>query len=182
MIATGEGMLTSIDTNLLKTLPLTKDWAKSLHTWMVMVKRKVSSKAKIDVERFAIIKEAFLLDVRNVVQLDKIPLELIIDWDQTAIYYIPVRSWTMESEGVKQVEIAVKDDKRQITAVLAESMAGDFLPIQLVYKGKIPHFLPNVESVPEGWQLTYSPSHWSTEQTMKDYTQKIVLPYVEKKR
>ena len=38
---------------------------------MGMVKRKVSSKAKIDVERFAIIKEAFLLDVKNVVELDE---------------------------------------------------------------------------------------------------------------
>ena len=59
VIATGEGVLASIDANLLKTCPLTKDWAKSLLTRMGMVKRKVSSKAKIDVERFAIIKEAF---------------------------------------------------------------------------------------------------------------------------
>ena len=60
VIATGEGVLASIDANLLKTCPLTKDWAKSLLTQMGMVKRKVSSKVKIDVERFAIIKEAFL--------------------------------------------------------------------------------------------------------------------------
>lgn len=182
VIATGESVLASIDANLLKTCPLTKDWAKSLLTRMGMVKRKVSSKAKIDVERFAIIKEAFLLDVKNVVELDEIPPQLIINWDQTAIYYVPVGSWTMELEGAKRVEIAGKDDKRQITAVFAGSMAGDFLPIQLVYKGKTPRCLPNVESVPEGWHLTYSPSHWSNEQTMRDYIQKIVVPYIEKIR
>ena len=59
IIATGEGVLASMDANLLKTLILTKDWAKSLLTQMGMVKRKVSSKAKTDVERFAMIKEAF---------------------------------------------------------------------------------------------------------------------------
>ena len=48
----------------------------------------------------------------------------------------------MELEGAKRVEIAGKDDKRQITAVFAGSMAGDFLPIQLVYKGKTPRCLP----------------------------------------
>ena len=32
VIATGEGVLASIDANLLKTCPLTKDWAKSLLT------------------------------------------------------------------------------------------------------------------------------------------------------
>ena len=182
VIATGEGVLASIDANLLKTCPLTKDWAKSLLMRMGMVKRKESSKAKIDVERFAIIKEAFLLDVKNVVELDEIPPQLIINWDQTTIYYVPVGSWIMELEGAKRVEIAGKDDKRQITVVFAGSVAGDFLPIQLVYKGKTPRCLPNVESVPEGWHLTYSPSHWSTEQTMRDYIQKIVVLYIEKMR
>jgi len=90
VITTGEGVLASTDVNLLKTLSLTKDWAKCLLTRMGMVKRKVSDKAEIDVERLAIIKkEAFLLDVKNVVQLDEIPPELIINWDQTAIYYAP---------------------------------------------------------------------------------------------
>ena len=57
--ATGEGVLESIDANLLKILTLTKGWAKSLLTCMGMVKRKVSSKAKVDVTRFDIVKEAY---------------------------------------------------------------------------------------------------------------------------
>ena len=32
----------------------------------------------------------------------------------------------MELEGTKRVDIAGKDDKQQITAVFAGSMAGDF--------------------------------------------------------
>ena len=181
VIATGEGVLESIDANLLKTVMLTKGWAKSLLTRMGMVKRKVSSKAKPDVERFDIVKEAFLLDIKNVVSLDEIPPELIINWDQTAIQYVPVGSWTMESEGAKKVEIAGKDDKRQITAVLAGSMAGDLLPVQLVYQGKTSRCLPKV-NFPEDWHITYSASHWSNELTMKDYIQKIILPYTERKR
>lgn len=49
-------MLESIDANLLKTLMLTKGWPKSLVTRMGMAKRKVSSKVKVDVERFDIVK------------------------------------------------------------------------------------------------------------------------------
>jgi len=41
----------------------------------------------------------------------------------------------MKKEASKRVELAGKDDK-QITAVLASTMNGDFLPIQLVYEGK----------------------------------------------
>ena len=103
VITTGEGVLESIDANLLKTLTLTKGWSKSLLTRMDMVKRKVSSKAKVDVKRFDIVKQAFLLDIKNVVCLDEIPPELIINRDQTAIQYVPVGSWTMESEGAKSI-------------------------------------------------------------------------------
>ena len=91
-----------------------------------MVKRKVSSKAKINVERFVIIKEAFLLDINNVVELDEIPLQL--GTRQRFITYL----LDPELEGVKRVDIAGKDDKRQITAVFAWFVAGDFLLIQMV--------------------------------------------------
>ena len=59
--------------------------------------------------------------------MDKIPPSLVINWDQTAIQYVLVSSWTME-QGAKRVEIAGKDDKWQITAVLACTMSEDVLP------------------------------------------------------
>jgi len=63
---------------------------------MGMVKRRVSSKAKVDVENFHCIKEGFLLDVKNVMSSDKIPPSQMINWDQTAIHFVPTSSWTME--------------------------------------------------------------------------------------
>ena len=60
--------------------------------------------------------------------LDEIPLDLIINWDQTGINYVPVSSWTMEVEGSKRLELVGKDDKRQITAVFGGSMTGNFCP------------------------------------------------------
>ena len=60
---------------------------------------------------------------------------------QTSILvsFFAVGSWTMEKEGTKKVEIIGVDDKRQITAVLAGYLAGDFLSsppthIQRYYK------------------------------------------------
>jgi len=99
---------------------------------MGMVKRRVSSKAKVDIENFDCIKEGFLLDIQNVVSLDEIPPALVINWDQTAIQYVPTSSWNMEEEGARRVEIAGKDDKRQITAGLAGTMSGEFLPPQFM--------------------------------------------------
>ena len=68
----------------------------------------------------------------------KSPPALIINWDQTGINYVPVSSWTMEVEGSKRVELVGKDDKRQITAVFAGSMVGDFYLHSWCTKGR-PH-------------------------------------------
>ena len=81
-------------------------------------------------------KEAFLEQIRSMVIFEDIPLDLIFNWDQTGLNYVPVSSWTMEKQGAKRVEINGLDDKRQITAVFGATITGEFLPVQLVYQGK----------------------------------------------
>lgn len=65
-----------------------------------------------------------------------VPDQLIINWDQTGINYAPVSEWTMEVSGSKQVPISYFDDKRQMTVLLACTMAGNMLPAQCIYQGK----------------------------------------------
>ena len=61
--------------------------------------------------------------------MDKILLQLVINFDQTGINYIPTSCWTMEKLESKRVEIIGNDHKRRIITVLAGTMAEDFLPI-----------------------------------------------------
>ena len=122
-----------------------------------------------------------MFDVKTVVEMEEIPKDLIINWDQTDMHYIPVSSWTMEKEGAKRVKIAEVDDKRQITAVFGASLTGDFLPVQLIYKGKTPRCLPTV-TFPACWQSTFSHNHWANEHTMLEYVDIILVPYISKKR
>ena len=60
------------------------------------MKRKATAKAKVNVEHFEEVKRQFLLEITNVVILAEIPFDLVINFDQTGINYIPVSSWTME--------------------------------------------------------------------------------------
>ena len=175
-IAVGEGILLSKNQSL-STDCLTKDWAKYLFTRMGLVKRKGNTKAKVDVEKFDEIKKLFLQDIRNVIVMDEVPVELVINWDQTGLNYVPVSQWTMAQEGAKRVEIDGKDDKRQITAVFGCSMSGDFLPPQLVYQGKTAKCLPSYQ-FPSDWNITHTPNHWSNEETMELYVTKVILPYL----
>ena len=59
----------------------------------------MEAKAKVDVKNFEELKELFLLDVKTVIEMDEIPLAIVINWDHTAINYVPVSSWTIEKEG-----------------------------------------------------------------------------------
>jgi len=93
------------------------------------VKWKATTKAKVTVENLAALKE---LDIRELVKMEEIPPDLILNWDQTAVNYVPVSNWTMGKEGSKSV--AGIDDKRQINFVLAAAMTGKLLPLQLVYQ------------------------------------------------
>ena len=129
----------SKDSNLLAcnsgNISLTKNWAKSLMQRMGLVKRRASTKSKINVEDFEVVKlQLFLIDIKTVVELDEISLDLIFNLDMTGINYVPVSSWTMEKQGARRVEIVGVDDNRQITAVFGCSMSGDFLPIPVIYK------------------------------------------------
>ena len=107
--------------------------------------------------------------------MENIPPELIMNWDQTGIKLVPSSNWTMEKIGTQRVEIVGVNDKQQKTAVFCGTLTGDFLPIQLIYQGKSPHCHPHF-TFPEGWHITHSPRHWSTEQTMLQYIGHIVIP------
>ena len=85
--------------------------------------------------------------------MDEIPAD--INFDQTALNIVPTSDWTMEAEGSKRVEIIAKDDKRQITAVLAGTLDGDFLPCQIIYQDTTTHCLPKY-NFPNNWHITYS--------------------------
>ena len=184
-IACAQGIIKAHDSNLLESngghISLTKTWAKYLMHRMGFVKRRASTKAKVSVSDFEALKAQFIYDIQVVVEMEEIPGELIINWDQTGIHYVPVSSWTMEREGSKRVEIAGIDDKRQITAVFAGTLVGDFLPPQLIYQGKTKKSLPSVE-FPSNWHVTYTDNHWSNETTMMDYLSSVLLPYIQQKR
>ena len=74
------------------------------------------------------LEEQFVQDIHTIVKFMEVPPNLVIKWDQTGIKYIPVLNWTFKAKGSKHVEIRGVDDKRQITALLAGTLIGMFLP------------------------------------------------------
>ena len=161
---------------------LNRHWAYSLLSRMKFVKRKATTaKSKYTGSDFKEVKKNFLDEVVATVKMEEIPPELILNWDQTGVKIVPSSTWTMDQRGSKRVEMTGVDDKRQITAVFCGSLTGDFLPVQLIYKGKTPRCHPKFK-FPSGWHVTHSPKHWSNEETMIQYIEHIILPYLDSVR
>jgi len=54
-------------------------------------------------------------------------------------FWLRLVQLTMDKKEVERVEMVGQSDKHQITAVLYETLEGDNVSIQLVYKGKTNH-------------------------------------------
>ena len=182
VIAGAKGIVKSIDRSLLAEFggpaTLNVSWAKSLLTRMNFTKRRGTTTFKMSVDEFRRIKYDFLKEVIEVVKMEEIPPQLIFNWDQTGLNLIPTSSWTMERKGSKRIEIKGLHDKRQITAVFCGTLVGEFLPMQLIYGGKTNQCHPPY-SFPIDWHITHTPNHWSNEDTMLDYINNIIVPYVK---
>jgi len=83
----------------------------------------------------------------------------------------------MDKKGKKSIEIAGLQDKRQITAVLCGSFAGEFLPPQLIYGGKTKQCHPHY-TFPADWVISHSANYWSNEVTMLQYIREVIVPFV----
>ena len=94
-----------------------------------------------------------------------IPLDLVVNWDQTSSKLVPVSNWTMEIQGTRQVPVVWKDDKREITVLFSISASGTLLPPQVIYQGKTTGCHAKV-TFPADWHITHSDSHWSNESAM----------------
>ena len=185
VVATTKGVISAKNPTLLLEngghLDVTSSYAKSVLKRMGYVKRKCSNAGKVTMERFEEAQEEFLADIKAEVLMHDIPLDLVFNWDQTGIHLVPTGEWTMHQAKDKIIPISHSDDKRQITGVFAVTATGKFFPPQLIYKGKTERCHPKV-STPAGWDVWHSDNHWSTEETMVRYIEKIIVPFVNNRR
>ena len=63
---------------------------------MNFVKWKTTTKAKLAVRNYDEVKQQLLVDIKAAVEMAEIPHDLILNWVQTGIKYIPVSEWTMD--------------------------------------------------------------------------------------
>jgi hypothetical protein len=65
------------------------------------------------------------------------------------------------------------------TACVAASLHGDMLPLQLIFQGKTPQYLPpqTAASIAARVDVCFSKNHWSTQETMQRWIVKVLMPH-----
>ena len=83
----------------------------------------------------------------------------------------------MEEQGSKTIPIVGLGDKRQITATVAVAMAGEMLPMQVLYTGKTKGCHPQY-GFPAGFDVWHTPNHWANTETTIQLINNVIVPYV----
>ena len=116
----------------------------------------------------------------------KIPAALIVNSDQTLVYFAASAKETYAPIGSKQVEAVGMDERRGFTLLVGISMSGEVLPFQAIYRGQTKASLPSVnapeyeratEELEFHFESSKTNNHWSTIDTMKSYVTNILAPY-----
>lgn len=126
----------------------------------------------------------------HVMDQEFIPIELVVNSDQTQSLYAYGSQLTWAETGSRQVSVVGQDEKRAFTLFVGVSLSGVLLPFQAIYHGQTERSLPR--STAPGYDramelgFRFEPSksdtYWSTQQTMRDYVDHILMPYFESKR
>ena len=80
----------------------------------------------------------------------------------------------MERKGTTNVPVSGVDDKRSITATFSITLDKQFLPMQLIYKGKANQSLPKV-NFPQKFSLSVNEKHYSNEKESLKFIEEVIL-------
>ena len=151
-------------------------WTESFLRRHGYVKRKATKAARKLPPNFEYLKSVFLQRIHSEVEQHAIPPKLVVNWDQAGSKLVPVSQWTLAEQGCAQVPVIGKGDKREITVLLTISAAGVLLPPQVIYPGKMTGCHARI-TFSQGWHITHSENHWSTEETMLQCLDNVIIPY-----
>ena len=107
------------------------------------------------------------------------PLDLIINMDETPLYFDLVPQHTISKKGVKQVPIRSSGaEKRRLNVTLSCTGSGDMLPAYAIFKGKRKlKFIP-----PREVKIAVQKKAWMDAVLMLEWFKTIILPYTKGRR
>ena len=157
---------------------VTRPWVRSLYHRMEM-SRRISTTSRPIITRalWEEISTQYLHEISSLTKSHKIPDELILNLDQTSSKFVAASNVTMAEKGSKHVSIVGGTDKRCIILTVIESMSGQLLPLQVIYKRKSESCLPPNVRAGKRFLFSYKEKHCSNNKETLLLIRGILLPY-----
>lgn len=110
----------------------------------------------------------------------RVPLQLVINGDETAVLLVNRAKITRNRKGAKRVKIlGMGDDKAQITATIFVTESGDVLPYQMIFAGTTKKCHPKTVK-PDDCFWMHTSSHWQSVVTYVELIESVIVPYKNK--
>jgi hypothetical protein len=155
------------------------NWARTELQWSWRKSTTAASKLPLDWEAQGL---QMAMRLAASIEMYDVHSSLVVNLDQTGVHLVPASFWTYNSAGSSSVAVVGAEDKRQITAVVASSLYGDMLPLQLIFQGRTERSHPpaTASSKAARVHITHSPNHWSSVETMQQWVENVLVPYRER--
>ena len=156
-------------------------WARMFADRIGVCYRRGTRAARSLPSNFLEIQNLFITRITWIVHTHAIPPDLFLNADETGIRFLPVRETKWAGKGSKQVDVSGADDKRQFTATPVISASGCIAGrVQIVWQGKTSASCPTptVQGMFSNISHVFSPTHWSTPNTVLALVESLHQDYV----
>ena len=148
------------------------------HNVLILYRAKTSIQQKLPAQLETKL-EKFISNVKVLRETHKFPNSLIINMDETPVYFDMPASTTVNKKGCREVRIrSTGAEKRRFTVILACTAAGDMLPPMVIFKGK--RALKTLR-IPAGVVVRVQPKGWNDAELTKVWVQHVLYRYTKKK-
>lgn len=155
----------------------TDSWAIRFYKRHNIVSRIATTKMREIPADFEAKKEKYLKVAAELIYLYKVPEQLVINGDETAVQLVSRANRTRNIRGAKRVRmLGMGEDKAQITTTIFVTEHGDVLPYQMIFEGKTDRCHPK-HVKPDDCIWTHTTSHWQSVVTYCALIEAIIVPY-----
>jgi hypothetical protein len=124
--------------------------------------------------------EKFIDEVKTFREQHNFPDNLIINMDETPIFFDMPRSSTVTGKGAKEVRIrGTKGGKKRVTYVVSCSAAGEMLKPMVIFKGKTKQTLKNTKQRERDVLVTFQAKGWMDQGIMRKWIKSILTPHTK---
>lgn len=153
-----------------------------LHSWGFSSRKPTTAAQKLPVDwqqqaALFVSRVAFTVFTYNVHP------SCLVAFDETGVQLVPTAGKaTISKHGQKDVSVIGVDDKRQVTVNIPCAFDGSKPRVQIIFPGKTRKCLPGDQYKLANTFFSFSTSHWSTIDTMKEFFSLVLHPYFQQKK